>query len=202
MCEGVKRVVLLCSAVVVNLQLGFHLVVKLNRVNIYPRLRSKTIVVMLLVRSRQFVISMVLLTGYGMFLYSQWPLVAEAGVTGKLEATLHGLFFGSGVILALLHIWHLCGIPLVFAYHHHYESWYHRAPIAYCKEGVIFELPQLKTVKWRRSSKKLQVYNAVMPGIPCTWRMKVVRAKQDRGDKLKVQQSTMFMNLVFNLVSL
>lgn len=104
MCEGVKRVVLLCSAVVVNLQLGFHLVVKLNRVNIYPRLRSKTIVVMLLVRSRQFVISMVLLTGYGMFLYSQWPLVAEAGVTGKLEATLHGLFFGSGVILALLHI--------------------------------------------------------------------------------------------------
>lgn len=41
-----------------------------------------------------------------------------------------------------------------------------------------------------------------MPGIPCTWRMKVVRAKEDRGDKLKVQQSTMFMNLVFNLVSL
>lgn len=61
---------------------------------------------MLFLRSKQFILSMLALMGYAMFLYSQWPLVAGAGVTGKLEATLHGLFFGSGVILALLHIWH------------------------------------------------------------------------------------------------
>lgn len=59
---------------------------------------------MLFIKTRQFLITSALFATYLLFVYCKWHMVAEAGVTGKLEATLHGLFLSSGVILSLLHI--------------------------------------------------------------------------------------------------
>ena len=69
-----------------------------------PTTPHSALQMMLFVKTRQFFLSSLLFATYVLFVYCQWPMVAEAGVTGKLEATLHGLFFSSGVILSLLHI--------------------------------------------------------------------------------------------------